>query len=179
MSNLKGTKTEKNLRGSFSGESRSRNKYTFYAAKAKEEGYEQIAALFLETAEKEKEHAKLWFKFLHNEEIPDTATNLEDAANVEKYGSTMYDKFAKEAEEEGFDKIAYVFEMVGQIEKEHERKYKKLLSNLKNDKVFKKENSVVWECRNCEYIVEGEFAPEICPVCAYPQAYFEIKAENY
>ncbi len=179
MLDLKGTKTEKNLMGSFSGESRSRNKYTFYAAKAKEEGYEQIAALFLETAEKEREHAKIWFKFLHDEKIPDTVANLEDAADVEHYGWTMYDKFAKEAEEEGFDEIAYVFEMVGQIEKEHEAKYKKLLANLKNDEVFKKENTVVWECRNCEYIVEGKSAPEICPVCKYPKAYFQIKAKNY
>lgn len=179
MSDLKGTKTEKNLMNSFSGESRSRNKYTFYAAKAKEEGYEQIAALFLETAEKEREHAKIWFKLLHNDEIPDTATNLDDAADVEHYGWTKYNKFAKEAEEEGFDKISYVFEMVGQIEKEHEEKYRKLLANLKNDEVFKKQKVSIWECRNCEYIVEGESAPEICPVCGYPKAYFEIKAENY
>ncbi|MDR0901015.1 MAG: rubrerythrin family protein [Methanobrevibacter sp.] len=179
MSDLKGTKTEKNLKGSFSGESRSRNKYTFYAAKAREEGYEQIADLFLETAKKEKEHAKLWFKLLHDDEIPTTMANLEDAAEVEHYGCTMYDKFAKEAKEEGFDKIAFIFEKLSQIEKEHELKYRKLFENLKNDEVFKKEKPVTWECINCDYSFEGESALEICPVCRYPKAYFQIKARNY
>lgn len=179
MLDLKGTKTEKNLMGAFSGESRSRNKYSYYASKAKKEGYEQIADLFLKTAENEKVHAKIWFEFLHYEEIPDTVANLEDAIGVEHYGSTMYDKFAKEATEEGFDKIAYIFELVSQIEKDHEAIYRKLLADLKNDEVFKKENISVWKCRNCGYTVEDESAPKICPVCAYPRAYFEIKAKRY
>lgn len=180
MSNLKGTKTEKNLMDAFSGESQARNKYTYYASKAKKEGYEQIAALFLESAENEKEHAKIWFKCLHDDDVPDTITNLEDAADGEHYEWTdMYDKFAKEAKEEGLNKIAYLFEQVGQIEKEHEARYRQLLANVKNDEVFKKESVSNWKCRNCGHIIVGESAPEICSVCAHPKAYFEIKAENY
>jgi len=180
MSDLKGTKTEKNLMDAFAGESQARNKYTYYASKAKKEGYEQIAALFLETAENEKEHAKIWFKCLHNEDVPDTVTNLEDAADGEHYEWTdMYDKFAKEAKEEGFDKIAYLFEEVGQIEKDHEERYRKLLANVKKDEVFKKGNISAWKCRNCGHVVKGESAPEICSVCSHPKAFFEIKAENY
>ena len=180
MSDLKGTKTEKNLMDAFAGESQARNKYTYYGSKAKKEGYEQIAALFLETAENEKEHAKIWFKLLHDEDVPDTLTNLEDAANGEHYEWTdMYAKFAKEAKEEGFDKIAYLFEKVGQIEKEHEERYRKLLANIKNDEVFEKETPATWKCRNCGDVAEGESAPKVCPVCAHPLAYFEIKAENY
>jgi len=179
MSDLKGTKTEKNLMDAFAGESQARNKYTYYGSKAKKEGYEQIASLFLETAENEKEHAKIWFKLLHDD-VPDTIANLEDAANGEHYEWTeMYDKFAKEAKEEGFEKIAYLFEKVGQIEKEHEERYRKLLANIKNGEVFKKESKPIWKCRNCGDIIEGESAPKICPVCTHPQAYFEIKAENY
>ena len=178
MSDLKGTKTEKNLKGSISGEARNRNKYTYFAEKAKEEGYEQIAALFLETAEKEKEHAKIWYKFL-NDDISDTATNLKEAADVENYAWTMYNKFAKEAEEEGFDQLAFVFEKVAQIEKLHEEKYRKLLENLKNGEVFKKDKLTLWECRNCEYTVEEESAPEICPVCGYPKAFFEIRSTSF
>jgi rubrerythrin len=180
MSDLKGTKTEKNLMEAFAGESQARNKYTYYASKAKKEGYEQIAAIFLQTAENEKEHAKLWFKLLHDEDIPDTATNLEDAADGEHYEWTdMYARFAKEAEEEGFDKIAYLFEQVALIEKEHEERYRKLLANVENDKVFEKGAPSIWECRNCGHIVEGESAPEICSVCAHPKAYFEVRIENY
>ena len=180
MPNLKGTKTEKNLMDAFAGESQARNKYTYYGSKAKKEGYEQIAALFLETAENEKEHAKLWFKLLHNDDVPDTATNLEDAADGEHFEWTdMYAKFAKEAEEEGFEKIAFLFENVAQIEKEHEERYRKLLSNLKNGEVFKKDNISHWKCRNCGDIVEEKSAPKVCRVCAHPESYFEIKAENY
>ena len=180
MGELKGTKTEANLMAAFAGESQARNKYTYFASKAKKEGYEQIANLFLETAENEKEHAKIWFKYLNNEDIPDTITNLEDAADGEHYEWTdMYDRFAKEAKEEGFDKIAYLFEKVGQIEKEHEERYRRLLTNIKNDEVFKKDNISNWKCRNCGCIVVGESSPEICPVCSHPKAFFEINAENY
>ena len=180
MPELKGTKTEKNLMEAFAGESEARNKYTYYASKAKKEGYEQIAALFLETAGNEKEHAKIWFEFLHDEDIPDTITNLEDAANGEHYEWTeMYAKFAKEAKEEGFTKIAYLFEKVGEIEKEHEGRYRQLLANIKNDEVFKKENTEVWKCRNCGHIHVKESAPELCQVCAHPKAFFEIRTENY
>jgi len=180
MSDLKGTKTEKNLMEAFAGESQARNKYTYYASKAKKEGYEQIAALFLKTAGNEKEHAKIWFKLLHNDDVPDTVANLEDAADGEHYEWTdMYAQFAKEAKEEGFDKIAYLFEQVGAIEKEHEERYRKLLANVKNDEVFKKENISVWECRNCGHILEKEHAPELCAVCKHPKAYFEIREKNY
>ena len=177
---LKGSKTEKNLMEAFAGESQARNKYTYYENKKKKEGYEQIAALFLETAENEKEHAKLWFKLLHDGDIPTTSVNLEDAAAGENYEWTdMYDRMAKEAKEEGFDKIAYLFEAVGQIEKEHEARYKKLLENVENGLVFSRDGEKIWKCRNCGHIVIGKEAPEICPVCSHPRAYFEIKAENY
>ncbi|MDR2966821.1 MAG: rubrerythrin family protein [Methanobacteriaceae archaeon] len=180
MPDLKGTKTEKNLMDAFAGESQARNKYTYYGSKAKKEGYEQIAALFLETAENEKEHAKLWFKCLHNNDVPDTATNLKDAADGENYEWTeMYAEFAKIAKEEGFNKIAYLFESVGQIEKEHEERYRKLLANVKNGEVFKKDTVSIWKCRNCGHIIEGESAPESCSVCSHPKAYFEISVNNY
>ena len=177
---LKGSKTEKNLMEAFAGESQARNKYTYYASKAKKDGYEQIAAIFTETADNEKEHAKLWFKLLHDGEVPDTVQNLKDAANGENYEWTdMYDKFAKEAKEEGFTKIAYLFEAVGKIEKEHEERYKKLLENIENDLVFSKDGDRIWKCRNCGHICIGKQAPEVCPVCAHPKSFFEIKAENY
>ena len=177
---LKGSKTEKNLMEAFAGESQARNKYTYYASKAKKDGYEQIAAIFTETADNEKEHAKLWFKLLHDGEVPDTVQNLKDAANGENYEWTdMYDKFAKEAKEEGFTKIAYLFEAVGKIEKEHEERYKKLLENIENGLVFSKDGDRIWKCRNCGHICIGKQAPEVCPVCAHPKAFFEIKAENY
>ena len=180
MKELKGTKTEKNLMEAFAGESQARNKYTFYASKAKKEGYEQIASLFLETADNEKEHAKLWFKLLHDGEVPDTATNLDDAAAGENYEWTdMYERMAKEAREEGFDKIAFLFEEVGKIEKEHEERYRKLLENVEGGLVFSKEGDTIWKCRNCGHIVIGKKAPEVCPVCNHPKAYFEVKAENY
>lgn len=179
MSNLKGTKTEKNLMEAFSGESQARNKYTYYASKAKKEGYVQIAEIFEETARNEKEHAKIWYKLLHDG-IGDTAANLKDAAAGENYEWTdMYAKFAKEAKEEGFDKIAFLFEEVGKIEKEHEARYLALLKNLEEEKVFKKEEKVVWKCSNCGFIYEGEEAPQVCPVCAHPQAYFAMEAKNY
>lgn len=177
---LKGSKTEANLRAAFAGESEARNKYTYYASKAKKEGYVQIAALFEETAANEKEHAKMWFKLLHDGDIPDTAANLEDAAAGENYEWTdMYARFAKEAKEEGFDKIAYLFESVGAIEKEHEERYLKLLSNMKDGIVFSREEDMIWQCANCGHVVVGKKAPEVCPVCAHPKAYFQIKAENY
>ena len=177
---LKGSKTEKNLMEAFAGESQARNKYTYFASKAKKEGYEQIAALFLETAENEKEHAKLWFKLLEGGDIKSTAENLEAAAAGENYEWTdMYDRMAKEAKEEGFDKIAYLFESVAKIEKEHEERYKKLLANVENGLVFSKDGDTIWKCRNCGHIVIGKQAPEICPVCNHPKAFFEIKAENY
>ena len=180
MKDLKGTKTEANLQAAFAGESQARNKYTYYASKAKKEGYEQIAALFTETAENEKEHAKIWFKLLHGNTIPDTATNLKDAAAGENYEWTdMYATFAKEAKEEGFDHIAFLFEAVGKIEKEHEERYLKLLENVEGEKVFKKGDIVVWQCANCGHIHVAIEAPKACPVCAHPQAYFQIKAENY
>lgn len=177
---LKGSKTEKNLMTAFAGESQARNKYTYYASKAKKDGYEQIASIFLETAENEKEHAKIWFKLLNGGEIPSTIQNLQDAANGENYEWTdMYDGFAKTAREEGFDKIAFLFEEVGKIEKEHEARYLKLLENVKEGLVFSKDDERIWKCRNCGHIVIGKYAPEVCPVCGHPQSYFEIKAENY
>lgn len=180
MEKLKGTKTEQNLRDAFAGECQARTKYTYYASKAKKEGYEQIAGLFMETAENEKEHAKLWFKLLHDGDIPTTDVNLQDAANGENYEWTdMYDKMAKEAREEGFDRIAYLFDEVGKIEKEHEERYLKLLSNVKDGEVFKKGSIAIWKCRNCGHIVVGEEAPKMCPVCQHPQSFFEVKAENY
>lgn len=177
---LKGSRTEANLAAAFAGETQARSKYTYYASKAKKDGYEQIAALFLETAENEKEHAKIWFKLLHGGQIPDTETNLKDAAAGENYEWTdMYATFAKEAREEGFDHIAFLFEQVAAIEKEHEQRYLKLLENVENGLVFSREGDTIWKCRNCGHIVVGKTAPDICPVCAHPKAYFEIKAENY
>lgn len=177
---LKGTQTEANLWTAFAGESQARNKYTYYASKAKKEGYVQIANLFEETANNEKEHAKIWFKLLHDGDIPDTAANLEDAANGENYEWTdMYDGFAKTARAEGFDKIAALFEMVAKIEKEHEARYRKLLENVKGELVFTRDGDAVWQCINCGHIVIGKKAPEVCPVCAHPKSYFQIRAENY
>ena len=177
---LKGSKTEKNLMEAFAGESQARNKYTYFASKAKKEGYEQIAALFLETADNEKEHAKMWFKLLQGGEIKSTAENLKAAAEGENYEWTdMYDRMAQEAKEEGFDHIAYLFSAVGKIEKEHEARYLKLLENVKDGKVFEAGEVKIWKCRNCGHIVVGTKAPEVCPVCSHPKAYFEIKAENY
>ncbi len=177
---LKGTKTEKNLMTAFAGESQARNKYTYFASKAKKEGYEQIAAIFQETADNEKEHAKMWFKLLNGGEIGSTVENLQSAADGENYEWTdMYSEFAKEAKEEGFNHIAYLFEEVAKIEKEHEERYLKLLENVKEGKVFEAGEVKVWKCRNCGHIVVGTKAPEVCPVCSHPKAYFEIKAENY
>ena len=177
---LKGSKTEQNLMTAFAGESQARNKYTYYASKAKKDGYEQIAAIFEETALNEKEHAKIWFKLLHDGEIPSTADNLKDAAEGENYEWTdMYDGFAKTAREEGFTKIAYLFEAVAKIEKEHEERYKKLLENVENGLVFSKDGDKIWKCRNCGHICIGKEAPAVCPVCAHPQSFFEVKAENY
>ena len=175
---LKGSKTEQNLRTAFSGESEARNKYTYFASVAKKAGYEQIAALFLQTAENEKEHAKLWFKALGG--LGDTAANLLSAAEGENYEWTdMYATFAKEAEEEGFTDLAAKFRMVADIEKSHEERYRKLLSNVEMQEVFKKSEMKIWECRNCGHLVMGKEAPEVCPVCAHPQSYFEVRAENY
>ena len=177
---LKGSKTEKNLMTAFAGESQARNKYTYFASKAKKDGFEQIASIFLETAENEKEHAKIWFKLLNGGEVPSTAENLKAAANGENYEWTdMYDEFAKTAKEEGFDHIAFLFEEVGKIEKEHEARYLKLLENLENGLVFSKDGDRIWKCRNCGHIIVGKSAPEVCPVCNHPQSYFEIKNENY
>ena len=177
---LKGTKTEKNLMEAFAGESQARNKYTYFASKAKKDGYEQIAAIFEETAENEKEHAKMWFKLLQGGEIKDTMSNLKQAAEGENYEWTdMYDRMAKEAKEEGFDHIAFLFESVGKIEKEHEARYKKLLENIEDGLVFSRDGDKIWKCHNCGHIVIGKEAPKVCPVCAHPQSYCEIKAENY
>lgn len=175
---LKGSKTEKNLMSAFSGESEARNKYTYYASVAKKEGYEQIASIFLETAENEKEHAKIHYKFLDG--IGDTKANLADAAAGENYEWTdMYANFAKEAEEEGFKEIAAKFKLIADVEKHHEERFRKLLDNLEEGKVFKKDNIVVWKCRNCGHIHIGVNAPAICPTCNHPQSYFEIQSENY
>ncbi len=177
---LKGSKTEQNLMTAFAGESQARNKYTYFASKAKKEGYEQIAAIFQETADNEKEHAKMWFKLLNGGEIGTTAENLQAAADGENYEWTdMYAEFAKTAKEEGFTRIAYLFEEVAKIEKEHEERYLKLLNNVKDGKVFEAGEVKIWKCRNCGHIVVGTSAPEVCPVCNHPKAYFEIKAENY
>ena len=177
---LKGSQTEKNLMAAFAGESQARNKYTYYASKAKKDGYEQIAAIFTETAENEKEHAKIWFKLLHDGNVPSTVENLKDAANGENYEWTdMYDSFAKTAREEGFDHIAFLFEEVGKIEKEHEARYLKLLENIENGIVFSRDGDKIWKCRNCGHVVVGKYAPEVCPVCNHPQSYFEIANENY
>ena len=176
---LKGSKTETNLLAAFAGESEARNKYTYFASKAKKDGYVQIAKIFEETANNEKEHAKIWFKLL-NGGIGSTEENLKAAAAGENYeGTDMYATFAKEAREEGFDNIARLFEQVAEIEKEHEARYLKLLANVENGLVFSKDGDTVWQCSNCGHVVIGKKAPEICPVCAHPQAYFEVKAENY
>ena len=177
---LKGTKTEKNLQAAFAGESQAHTKYLYYASKAKKDGYVQMANLFEETALNEKEHAKIWFKLLHEGEVPDTMTNLKDAASGENYEWTdMYATFAKEAQEEGFTKIAKLFELVAKIEKEHEERYRKLLKNIEDGVVFSKENDTVWQCANCGHIIIGKKAPKICPVCDHPQSYFQVRAENY
>ena len=177
---LKGSKTEANLMAAFAGESQARNKYIYYASKAKKEGYEQIAAIFQETADNEKEHAKLWFKLLNNGEVPNTVENLKAAAKGENFEWTdMYERMAKKAKEEGFDRIAYLFEEVGKIEKEHEARYLKLLDNVENELVFSKDGDKIWKCRNCGHICIGKEAPKVCPVCEHPQSFFEIKAENY
>ena len=178
MKDLKGTKTEKNLMEAFAGESQARNKYTYFASKAKKEGYEQIASIFLETAENEKEHAKLSFKKLAG--IGSTIDNLKAAAAGENYEWTeMYPRMAKEAKEEGFEEIAKMFEGIAEIEKGHEARYQKLLKNIEKDKVFKREGKIFWKCRNCGNIYEGAEAPEVCPVCKHPRAYYEVKVENY
>lgn len=180
MAELKGTKTEANLMTAFAGESQARNKYTYYAAQAKKEGYEQVSALFRETAENEKVHAKIWFKLLNGGTVPDTLTNLKDAASGENFEWTdMYAKFAEDAKAEGFDKIAFLFEEVGKIEKEHEARYLKLLSNIESGKIFNRTEEASWECRNCGHIHHGTDALEMCPVCDHPKAFFEIRAENF
>ena len=180
MTELKGSKTEKNLMTAFAGESEARNKYTYYSSQAKKDGYVQISKIFEETANNEKEHAKIWFKLLHGGKIPSTVDNLEDAANGENYEwTTMYANFAKEAREEGFNEIALLFENVAKIEKEHEERYKKLLENLKNGTVFEKQSTIEWECANCGYTYKGEKAAELCPVCAHPKSYFFEKPRNY
>ncbi|NLC48447.1 MAG: rubrerythrin family protein [Tenericutes bacterium] len=177
---LKGSKTEKNLLTAFAGESEARNKYNYYASKAKKEGYEQIAAFFEETANNEKEHAKLWFKELHGGEVPSTVDNLLDAANGENYEWTdMYAEFAKVAEEEGFKKLANQFRGVAEIEKRHEERYRDLLKNIENEEVFKKDDKKIWICRNCGHVHIGNSAPKMCPVCDHPQSYFEILEKNY
>ncbi len=176
---LKGSRTEANLMTAFAGESQARNKYTYYASKAKKDGYVQIAQIFEETANNEKEHAKIWFKLLHDG-VPSTVENLKDAAAGENYEWTeMYAEFAKVAKEEGFDHIAFLFEEVGKIEKDHEERYKKLLANVEGGLVFSKDGDMMWICSNCGHVHFGKEAPEICPVCAHPKAYFMVKAENY
>lgn len=180
MNELKGTKTEKNLQDAFAGESMARNKYSYYASKARKEGYEQIAALFEETANNEKEHAKLWFKMLHGNEVPDTMTNLADAAAGENYEWTdMYDRMAKEADEEGFKAIAARFRAVAAIERHHEERYRRLLRNIEEGIVFSRDGDAVWICRNCGHVVVGKKAPETCPVCLHSKSFFELEATNY
>ena len=180
MADLKGTKTEANLRTAFAGESEARNKYTYYASQAKKDGYVQISKIFEETAANEKEHAKLWFKLLNGGKVGPTLENLKDAAAGENYEWTdMYATFAKEAREEGFDDIAALFEGVAAIEKEHEERYRKLLANIEGGLVFSRDGDMIWQCSNCGHIVIGKQAPEVCPVCAHPQAYFHIKAERF
>ena len=176
---LKGSKTEANLQAAFAGESQARNKYTYYASKAKKDGYVQIANIFEETAANEKEHAKIWFKLLHGGAVPSTIENLKDAADGENYEWTdMYAAFAKEAREEGFEDIAVLFEEVGKIEKEHEERYRKLLSNIEDGLVFSRDGDCIWQCSNCGHIAVGKKAPEICPVCAHPQSYFQIMEDR-
>lgn len=178
--NLEGTKTQANLMAAYAGESEATNKYTYYASKAKKDGFVQISKLFEETAGNEREHAKIWFKLLHNGTVADTATNLKDAAGGENYEWTeMYPQFAKEAEEEGFTEIAALFRMVAEIEKEHEQRYLKLLENVEQGLVFSRDGERIWKCSNCGHIVIGKETPEVCPVCSHPKAYFELKAENY
>ncbi|MBO6189387.1 MAG: rubrerythrin family protein [Alloprevotella sp.] len=180
MKDLKGTKTEANLRAAFAGESQARNKYTYYASRAKKDGYVQIAKIFEETAANEKEHAKMWFKLLNGGAVPSTEANLLDAAEGENYEWTdMYAQFAREAREEGFDEIATKFELVGAIEKAHEERYRRLLKNVQDAIVFSRDGDCVWQCSNCGHIVIGKKAPEVCPVCDHPQSYFELRAENY
>jgi len=180
MADLKGTKTEQNLMEAFAGESQARNKYTYFASKAKKDGYEQIAAIFQETADNEKEHAKIWFKLLNGGDVPTTTENLKAAADGENFEWTdMYDRMAKEAREEGFNDIAFLFEAVGKIEKEHEARYRKLLENIEEGIVFSKDGDRIWKCRNCGHIVIGKYAPEMCPVCKHPKSFFEIAADNY
>ena len=177
---LKGSKTEMNLKEAFAGESQARNKYTYFASKARKDGYEQIAAIFEETAWNEKEHAKMWFKYLEGGEIKSTLENLEAAANGENYEWTdMYDRMAREADDEGFTEIARKFRMVGAIEKAHEERYKKLIENVEGELVFSSEEDTIWICRNCGHIVIGKKAPEVCPVCNHPKSFFERKADNY
>ena len=177
---LKGSKTEQNLMTAFAGESQARNKYTYYASKAKKDGYEQIAAIFEETANNEKEHAKLWFKYLHNGEVPTTLDNLKDAAEGENYEWTdMYAKFASDAKEEGFNELAYLFDAVGKIEKEHEERYLTLLKNVEDQTVFEKSEDKIWICRNCGHVYVGTKALELCPVCKHAKSYMEVKADNY
>ena len=177
---LKESKTYENLCKAFAGESEARNKYTYFASKAKKDGYEQIASLFLETAENEKEHAKIWYKLLNDGEIPDTITNLGLAADGENYEWTdLYQEFAKVAEEEGFTKIAYLFKSVGEIERHHEERFRKLLKNINDEVVFSSDGDTIWICRNCGHVVVGKTAPEVCPVCNHPKSYFERKASNY
>ena len=177
---LKGSKTEANLLAAFAGESQARNKYTYYASQAKKEGYEQVAELFLESAENEREHAKIWFKQLHDGAVPSTIENLKDAASGENYEHTqMYVQFEKDAREEGFDLIANLFKMVGEIEKHHEERFLALLKNLESGAVFEKDQVVVWKCRNCGHLHVGKTAPKVCPVCKHPQSYFEVQAQNW
>lgn len=177
---LKGSKTEQNLMTAFAGESQAHTKYKYYASRAKKDGYEQIAAIFEETANNEKEHAKIWFKQLHGGSVPETKINLEDAASGENYEWTdMYKEFAETAKEEGFDHLAYLFESIGKIEKEHEERYLTLLQNVKDQKVFKKDGKKMWICRNCGHVYFGEEALELCPVCEHPQSFMEVRCENY
>ena len=180
MNPLKGSKTEENLKAAFAGEAQAHTKYQYYASKAKKDGYMQIANIFEETACNEKEHAKLWFKLLHDNDIPSTTENLLDAANGENYEWTdMYSGFAETAKEEGFSKIAFLFEGVAKIEKEHEERYRKMLANINDEIVFSRNDDRLWQCNNCGHIVIGKKAPELCPVCSHPKAYFQIKPENY
>ena len=177
---LKGTRTEKNLQEAFAGESMARNKYTYFASKAKKDGYVQISKIFEETAANEKEHAELWFKYLHGGKVPSTIENLQAAADGENFEWTdMYERMAREAREEGFIEIAERFEGVGRIEKEHEERYRKLLDNITKERVFSKDGDVIWQCSNCGHIMVGKHAPEVCPVCDHAQAYFQVRAENY
>jgi len=178
--NLKGTKTEKNLAAAFAGESQARNKYTYFASQAKKDGYEQIAAIFTETADNEKEHAKIWYKLLNDGKVGSTEENLKIAAQGENgEWTSMYKTFAEEARAEGLDKIADLFEKVGEIEKEHDERYQKLLKGIQDGTVFEKGGEVYWKCRNCGYVYKGKFPPDVCPVCSHPKSFFEVKAENF